>query len=126
MDFSNITSTVWSYITWPLSFVSQPIKQPILGAAFGWAIVWIIFHIGYTVLVYLAVLLILSLGAEKFGIVTITIHWKRISELMRGTGVKDSTDGNFSGKVKTIQDFASDNLMFSVGLIFGVIIGMKI
>lgn len=43
-------------------------------------------------------------GAEKFGIVTITIHWKRISELMRGTGVKDSTDGNFSGKVKTVGD----------------------
>lgn len=29
---------------------------------------------------------------------------KRISELMRGTGVKDSTDGNFSGKVKTVGD----------------------
>lgn len=36
MDFSYITSTIWSYVTWPLSFVSQPIKQPILGAVFGW------------------------------------------------------------------------------------------
>lgn len=126
MDLSYITSTIWSYVTWPLSFVSQPIKQPILGAVFGWAVVWILFHIGYTVLVYLAVLLILSLGAEKIGIVTITIHWKRFSELMRSTGSKDSTDGKFPGMVKTIQDFVSDNWMFSVGLIFGVVIGMKI
>lgn len=126
MDFSYITSTIWSYVTWPLSFVSQPIKQPILGAVFGWAVVWILFHIGYTVLVYLAVLLILSLSAEKVGIVTIKIHWKRISELMRSTGVQDSTDGKFPGSIKTIQSIMSDNWMFSVGFIAGAVIGIRV
>lgn len=128
MDFGNITSRVWSNFTWPLSSFCEPIKQSTLGSVLGWSVVWIPLHIGYTVFVYLAVLIILSLIVDRFGIVTINSQWKRIFEIMKSRPLLFNTVNSCGVlvQINAIHDLISDNLMFSVGFILGIVIGMWI
>ncbi|XP_022295392.1 uncharacterized protein LOC111105405 [Crassostrea virginica] len=124
MDLGSVTATIWYYVTWPLSYVNQSIKQPLLGFILGWAAVWTFLHIGNKIVFYLAVQLLVFLALERTGL--ITFHWRRLSELMRRQGVTDPAGLGVSALLDKIRDFMSNNCLFFIGLVGGLVFGIII
>ncbi|XP_061169529.1 uncharacterized protein LOC133178879 [Saccostrea echinata] len=124
MDLENIKTWAISWITWPFSFVSRPIKDPIIGAFAGWASIWFLFHIGNTVLVYMAIFIIVFSVAEKNKV--ITIHWDRLRGLLSGRqDIKEATREKFPSWMQAIQEFLTNHMFFSIGYIVGLVVGIK-
>lgn len=96
MDFDNV-SKVLRYFTRPVEFGVRLFIEFILGIVVGWSLVsiWILFNIGFTELLYLAAQAIISWGAVRLCL--ITIHWIRITELVKSLLVPNHVNGKTPG-----------------------------
>ncbi|XP_048771083.2 uncharacterized protein LOC125677154 isoform X1 [Ostrea edulis] len=112
-----------SWVMWPLDLISRPIKQPIIGIVLGWAFMWILLHIGNTILMYLAIFIIVFLVSEKCGF--ITIHFEKLTRYLNiKRYVQDKTRNTIPSLLETIQGFLVTHWLFSIGFAVGLVAGI--
>lgn len=125
MFFDNV-SKVLRYIVWPVEFCARLTLEFILGIVFGWSLVsiWILFNIGFTGLLYLSAQAIISWGAVRLRL--ITIHWIRITELVKSLLVQNHVNGKTPGLFETIDEGEENIILrvFSYGVLLGAVIGI--
>lgn len=122
MDFETVISKAWEYCTYPAVYFTRLFIELLLGFAVGGLFIWILFNIGYTVLLCLTAQAFIFWGAVRLGL--ITIHWIRITKLLKSPFVQNYVNGRTPGLFDTMNEEEEKIGLhfFSYGFLSGAII----
>lgn len=121
MDFDNALN-VLRYITWPVEFGARLFIEFLLGIVLGVLSSLILFNIGYTALLCLTAEAFIFWGAVRYDL--ITIHWIRITKLLKRPFVQNHVNGRTPGLFDTMNE-GEEKIglhFFSYGFLLGAMI----